>query len=273
MGAASALNGDEDEDIHHEPPRREPGDSPPTSVIDRAFAILNAFRFAENSLTLAELTRRVGLPKPTVHRLANSLVDVGALERTGGGFRLGLHMFEIGGLVPHWRILREAALPFMCDLYQATHLTVHLAILSHGQVLYLEKIRGHDDVAPASHIGGRLPAHCTGVGKAMLAFSPEEMVERVTSDRLHTFTPHTVPTPSVLRQQLVAIREAGVAFDREEVKLGLQCVAAPILNREGRAVGALSLSMRNQTDPCRFSAALRSATFSLARVLPSAAYL
>ena len=119
----------------------------------RAFRLLAAYGPADGVLTLAEFARRTGVPKPTVHRLVGDLVDLGVLERADGGYRLGMWMFELGQLVPRQRELREAALPFLQDLYEAAHETAHLAVLQDTQVLYVEKITGHRRTRTGSRIG------------------------------------------------------------------------------------------------------------------------
>ena len=160
-------------------------DAAARSVLERAFRILGAYSPADRELTLAEMTRRTGIPKPTVHRLAGELLALGLLEGERGVYRLGMRMFELGQLVPLQRDLREEALPFMQDLFEATHETVHLAVLDGTEVLYIEKISGHRRVAAGSRIGGRLPAHCTAVGKAIIAVSPPGVLERCPRGRSH----------------------------------------------------------------------------------------
>ncbi|MAT04793.1 MAG: IclR family transcriptional regulator [Acidimicrobiaceae bacterium] len=248
--------------------------APPRSMLSRVCQILACFRYGDNILTLAELTRRTGLPKPTVHRVARSMAENRLLERTDGGFRLGLHLFELGGLVPHWRILREAALPFMCDLYQATHQTIHLGIMRDFEVLYLEKIRGHRDIVSVSHVGGRLPVHCSGIGKAMLAFSTPELVDQTLAGSLEALTPHTITDREVLRAELRDIVAEEVAYDREEAMVGLHCVAAPILDRRQNAVAAISVSLPIDSCDIRATAiAVRAVAQRLSLTLPSSAYL
>lgn len=240
----------------------------PKHVLSRAFRILGAFRPGEGVISLAELARRSDLPKSTVHRIASSLVEDGALERIGSDFRLGLRLFELGGMVPQWRNLREAALPFMQDLYQATNETVHLGILDRGSVVYLEKIRGHRNVALPSHVGCRLPPHSVGLGKALLAFSPPETVTEILRRPLTRRTPYTIVSAPLLLEQLSAIRKRGIAFDHEEVALGLQCAAAPILGRDGMAIAAISVSVPTvKFELENLASAVRLAAIGVARVL------
>ncbi len=111
-------------------------------MLERAFSLLEALGSDGTSVGLAELARRAGLPKATAYRLANQLIDLHVLERAGQEYQLGLKLFELGNSVARQRELREAALPFMEDLYEATHETIHLGVLDETEVLYVEKIAG-----------------------------------------------------------------------------------------------------------------------------------
>src|SRR5690349_18429114 len=113
------------------------------SVISKVVALLDAFTTTAPELTLNELAQRTGLPVSTTYRLVSELVDWGGLERVpGGGYRIGLRMWELGTLAPRGETLREVALPFMSDLYEATLESVHLAVLDGAEVLYVEKLTG-----------------------------------------------------------------------------------------------------------------------------------
>jgi DNA-binding IclR family transcriptional regulator len=246
------------------------GPSPSSkSVLGKAFRILDCFLGGDVTLTLTELANRSGLPKSTVHRLAGALVEWGALERVYGEFRLGLRLFELGGLVPRWRIIREAALPFMEDLFLSTRETVHLGILEGGNVLYLEKIRGHRSAPTLSRIGGRLPAYCTGIGKALLAFAPL-LRDEVLAGPLPRLTPYTISAPSALREELQMVVEQGFAVDREEAILGFRCVAAAALSSRNESVAALSVTCSSSDfEPDRLAPAVRSAALGLSRAMPA----
>ena len=139
------------------------------SVLTRATQILAAFDDQHPTLKLRGLSARTGLPRSSVHRTAEQLVELRWLERSADGYRPGLLLFELGGLVPRVSRIRQRALPFMEDLYETTHELVQLAVLDGSEVVYLEKIGGHDSSEVSSRLGGRLPAACTGLGKAMLA--------------------------------------------------------------------------------------------------------
>ena len=214
------------------------------SVLNRAFGVLGAFGPDRPELTLDELCAHTGQARTTVHRLASQLVAEGALERSRRGWKLGTRMFELGQLVSREQRLREQSLAYMQDLYAATGEMVQLAVLDAGTVLYVEIIAGHRRVASPSRRGGRMPLHCTALGKALLAFSADAgrgvLQARPTLDAR---TPNTITDIGALREELHRVRAAQVAFDHEEAALGLQCVAAPILDANGIARAALSVSM------------------------------
>lgn len=239
------------------------------AVLDRAFDLLAAFGTGDGGdPTLAELARRVGLPKTTAHRILGSLVAAGAVERTPGGYRLGMLLFELGERVHQKSDLREAALPFLQDLYEVAHETVHLAVLDGVEVLYVERIRGHRQQSQlASSVGGRLPAYCTGVGKALLAFTPESARAVLASGPLRPRTPYTITSPRLLVEELARIRTTKLACDRDENAIGIHCVATPVLVG-GQAVAAISMTgPAERISAERVGSAVRTAALALQRVL------
>jgi IclR family transcriptional regulator, acetate operon repressor len=240
------------------------------AVLDRAFRLLNAFRVGASELTLDELAAASGLARSTAHRLTGQLVSLGLLERSQRGWRLGMTLFELGQLVPRQQRLRDVALAYMEDLYEATKETVQLAVLDESEVLYLEIISGHRKVNTPSRRGGRMPAHCTALGKAMLAFSDD--VGRSWIDRnrpLVTRTARTLADPRELAKELQDIRRAGLACDREESTPGLVCVAAPLLTSDGTARAAMSVSMPagGRITPAQVAPAVRTGARALTREL------
>jgi DNA-binding IclR family transcriptional regulator len=236
-------------------------------MLERGVQVLQAFRPRGGPLTLPALVERTGLPKPTVHRLAEALVELGLLERLRVGYRPGLGLFELGELVPAKADLRETALPFMQDLYEATHETVHLGIRDGLDVLYAEKIRGHGGVDVPSRVGGRLPLSSTGVGKALLAHAEPGVVQEVLSRPLRRLTGHSITDPADLADQLAEIRQTGLAYDCEEAAPGVGCIAAPVLVQR-KAVAALSLTLPAERIRTAGPAnALRVVTLTLARTL------
>ena len=213
------------------------------AAVDKAMALLASFELDEldEGLGVSELARRSNLSKSTAFRILGILERNGAVERIGSAYRLGHQMHNIGAQVypaEHLRI-RDLLTPFLADLYIATGQTVHLAVLRGSDVLYLNKLYGHRHLPSPSRIGGRAPAHCTAVGKALLAhvdaFRPEEI-------DLEIRTKNTVSDSSSLGRELMDVRRTGIAFDREEVLLGLNCVGAVVSAGLGKPVAAMSVS-------------------------------
>ncbi len=211
------------------------------SVAGRISMIIGAFDANTPTLSLSQLTERTALPKSTVHRMADQLVEHKWLERTPTGYRLGIRFFEVGGLVSSRTHLRERSLPFLQDLQAATHHSVHLGILDGRDVVILEKLWGHDSALLPTRVGGRMPAHCTAAGKVLLAFAPEKSVEEVLVGGLERRTGRTIVVPELFRQELATVRTAHWALETEENVAGLRCVAAPIRGA-GRAIAAVSVS-------------------------------
>ncbi|ULR55834.1 IclR family transcriptional regulator [Streptomyces deccanensis] len=236
-------------------------------MLDKAAIILESFSPDGGPYRLSELSGRTGLPKPTVHRLAADLVRLGWLERSGPRYRLGAKLFELGSLVPHRLGLRETALPFLQDLFEATRETVHLGVREGMEVVYLERIHGHEALQLPSRIGGSLPLTCTGVGKALLAFSGDELAEEVLSRPLPGLTPHSVTDPARLRMALEKIRVSGLAYEEQGAALGVSCIAAPVF-AGGATVAALSVAVpRERFSPAQLAPAVRTAALGLSRVL------
>src|SRR6201991_3894578 len=146
-------------------------DDASTSVVRRLAAVLDAFRAPDVFLGVNEIARRTELPKSTVSRLVKEMEEAGFLERRAAKVGLGLQMFEWGERASRGRPVREVALPFMADLREATRQTIHLAILDGTEVVYVEILHREDAPRLPSRVGGRLPAHATGVGKALLSTS------------------------------------------------------------------------------------------------------
>ncbi|MEV6394036.1 IclR family transcriptional regulator [Streptomyces sp. NPDC051907] len=238
-------------------------------MLDKAVAVLDCFRPDGGSFRLTELSRRTGLTKTTAFRLCGELVRLGLLERDAESYRLGGKLFELGSLVPRRQDLREAALPFLQDLFEATHETVHLGVREGHEVVYVERIHGHGALRLPSRIGGRLPLTCTGVGKALLAFSGAELAEEVLDAPLPSLTPHSVTDPERLRTAIEQAQVAGLAYEEEEAALGVSCIAAPVFDG-AVAVAALSVAVpRSRFRPAQLAPAVRTAALGLSRALRS----
>jgi DNA-binding IclR family transcriptional regulator len=238
------------------------------SVLGKVRLILDAFTTESDELSLADLVRRSGVARATVHRLAQELTALGLLERSGPRYRLGLRLFELGQLVPRQRILRQAALPYMEDLLIATLETIHFAIADGLDVLYIEKIIGHRGLNKQSRVAGRLPLYCTATGKAILAFSPETLLAEVVEQGLRPVTRHTTVSAAVLRKQIERIRHEHIAIEHEEIRLGYSSMAVPVFGSSSVLAGALSITAPTvRMNVNRFSGALRTAGLGVSRTL------
>lgn len=212
-------------------------------MLGKAVALLRAFTGDDAVLSLAELVRRTGLPKGTVHRVVSDLVEHRLLDKVAGGYRLSGALFELGMRASVERSLLEMAMPFLQDLYERTHETVHLGVLDGHEVVYIAKIGGHRQTPSPSRTGGRMPVHCTAIGKVLLAHADAAVRREVLRGPLERRTPHTIVAPGLLARQLEGILESGVGFEREESRAGLLCVAAPVLDADGRtALAAISVT-------------------------------
>jgi DNA-binding IclR family transcriptional regulator len=244
--------------------------APPASAVSavrKSLQLLDAFTGDVQEMSIRELARRSGVARSTAHRLASELEEWGALERTPtGGFSLGVKLFELGSQVPTSVSLREATIPYAHHLHGVTRLTVNIAIRDGAEILYLEKITSRTLTVPHSRLGGRLAAHATALGKAILAFSPPDVVDAILATELPALTPKTLTDPDVLRKELAQVRANRLAYDVEESKLGLFCVAAPILDATNRAAGAISVTGATALDQAeRFAAAVQTTALAASR--------
>jgi DNA-binding IclR family transcriptional regulator len=212
--------------------------TPGVSVASRLLNILGAFDERHRSLTLSELADRAGLAVATAHRLANELVAGSALQRRADGrFEVGRLIWSAGLLAPVQGRLRQVAEPFLHDVYAATLATVHLAVRDGDEVLYLERMMGRASVPIVSTVGSRLPMHCTGVGKVLLAHAPGEVRDRAFAN-LTRMTPYTVTQAVVLARQLERVRREAVATTVEEMSLGACSLAVPVVQQSDDTVVA-----------------------------------
>ncbi|MFC4374270.1 IclR family transcriptional regulator [Nocardia halotolerans] len=238
------------------------------TVLGKSVTILRAFRADDQTLPLAELVRRTGLHKATVHRLARDLARNRLLDRSDEGYRLSGGLFELGMRASVERSLLEIAMPFIQDLYERTHETVHLGVRDGHDIVYLAKVGGHKQTNAPSRTGGRLPLYCTAIGKALLADAAPALRRAVLSEPLTRRTPHTVVAPGMLRRQLQQISKNGCAFEYEESAIGLVCVAAPIFGSDNTPVAAISIAgPSSRFRPDAHVHAVRAAAAGISRTL------
>lgn len=249
---------------------KKPATETPSAVIDRISLVLDAFE-GPGRLTLAQVVRRTGLPRSSAHRMLERLVQLRWLRRNGRDYELGMRLVELGSLAVHQDRLHKAAIPKLHELHAATGLVVHLAILDGPDVVYMEKVGNRMAAAIPTRVGGRRPAHCSAVGKAMLAYADDSDADLFSTDLLPRRTKYSISSRAQLYKELAKVRIHGIAFDREESLPGLGCVAAPI-GDPGEAVAAISVCgpMNRMVFDHRLVAPVRIAALGIWRAMEGA---
>jgi DNA-binding IclR family transcriptional regulator len=198
---------------------------------------------ADVGISLADLSSLINMPKSSTHRYLGTLQELGLAERKDSDrYCLGAKVIEIAGAFLAKSDLRNESQWVMNELAKKTGETIHLAVPSAREVVYIAKIESPHALGMSSHIGSRLPMYCTSLGKAILAFSNPDLLEAVLSDELKARTTHTKTSPTALHAELVNIRSQGFALDDEENEPGIRCVGAPVLDYSGKAIAAISIS-------------------------------
>jgi DNA-binding IclR family transcriptional regulator len=211
------------------------------SMVARVALLLRAFDEQHDSLTVSELAGRTGLPIGTTHRIANELVAERLLNRDGTSYSIGTGLWEVGELSVVSLRFREIALPFLLSLYEVTGENVHLAILDGFDALYVARLVGPRSVPTISRMGGRLPLHTTGVGKALLAFQDERFLGEFFARPLATPTRHSLGTEAAIRAEIETTRQTGYSSTRQEMTLGNAALAVPIFVGDGPPFASVSL--------------------------------
>lgn len=237
------------------------------SVIGKVMAILDAFAADDHGVGFADLQRRTGLAKATLHRLTADLVAARLLDRVNGRFHLGGHLFELGMRASVERGLLEVATPFLEDLYERTHETVHLGLREGTEVVYVAKLGGHRQARAPSRLGGRMPLYATAIGKALLAYAPEEVRSEVLGRPLTRLAPRTITAPRMLVRQLDEVIETGVAYEFEESAVGIVCVGAPIMDGADVVAAVSVTGPATRFHPRHHAASVRAAAAGITATL------
>jgi DNA-binding IclR family transcriptional regulator len=209
----------------------------------KALLLLDAFTLQQPSLSLSELMERTGLPRATAFRLLATLEQCGYVVKDGVNYSLGFKLFVLGNVVAEGLDLRRVAHRHLEALRDSTGETVQLAVLDNWQIVHIDRAVSNQSVAyMVSQVGTILPAYCTALGKALLAFQGEDMVDAwASTQELRRHTATTITTADGLLEELRRIQERGYSIDNEEREVGVRCVGAPVFDREGEAVAAISL--------------------------------
>lgn len=216
-----------------------------SSAAERALGILEALAAVPGGLTHSEISRRLSIPKSTATYLLRSLERRGYVRREGGRgkYHLGLKVLSLHRSALAGLEIRELAQPVLRALVERTQLTAHLAVLDHGQAVYVEKAEAAGFIRMDTWVGRRMDIHCTSVGKALVAYLPEVELEALLKKHaMLRHTPRTITSPGRLLRELREVRSRGYAVDDEENSPGVRCLAAPVFDPAGAAVAALGVT-------------------------------
>ena len=225
--------------MNTQPPRQAEG------TIGKALDVLDLVAGHERPVRFSELLAQSHHPKATLYRLVQTLTNLGMLQYDDDRqtYTPGLRLVRLAHAAWRQSSLAPIARPYIDALSKAVGETVHLAQLDCGQVLYVDKRNAAEPLELFSQAGKIGPGYCTGVGKAMLAFLPEnERAQALARQSYFAHTPHTHTNARTLETELADVRRSQIAYDREEHEPGIICVAVPILADNGRALGALSIT-------------------------------
>jgi Transcriptional regulator len=230
--------------------RPSEGSTGTSQSLARGLAILSTFHSDRPLIGVSELSRGLELSRSTVHRYVATLAKLGYLQQDPDSkrYRLGPKVLDLGFSALNSMDLLEVSAPHLRRLSDETQRTVNVAILDGTDVVYIERCRaarpGQQQIDLNLHVGARLPAYCTAMGKAILAFVSEERLEEVI-ERTDFVPrgPNTLTDPKAFREELVKIRASGIAINDEELAYGLRSIAAPIYSQSGDVLAALNLAI------------------------------
>lgn len=196
------------------------------------------------AISLSNLSKKLELNISTVHRLLNTLLELGYVEQNEEGlYRLGLRSYKLADIISEEFDLRKLVRPYLEDIASACNETTNLVVLEDYQVVYIDQVESTNMVRMFASVGSRGDAHCTGSGKALLAnLEEKEREDYIRSADFTAYTDNTITDPDQFRKELSRIRKQGYALDLEEKELGVRCVAAPIFSENYKLLGAISVS-------------------------------
>lgn len=225
----------------------------PSVAVERALAMLEAVAQEPEGLSNADISRKLQIPKSSASYILRTLVKQGYLNRDveSGKYRVGLKILSLSRGALSGIDVREVALPIMRHLVEKTNLTCHLAILDGSDAVYIEKVEPTGFLRVDTWVGRRMRVHATSVGKALVAYIPQERLEKILAESgMEKRTPKTITTLPRFLKELEKVRTHGYAVDDEENNMGARCLGAPVFNQQGVIEAAVGLSGTiNQVNP------------------------
>ncbi len=217
---------------------------PSAASVERAFSILEFLNSSKRGWNISEMSRKLNIPKSTTHVLVSTLDQLGYIKQyqSSRRFQLSTKMFGLGRNALTATALPQIALPHLHWLVKQTRLTAHLGILEKNQVVFVQKVDGPGIIKFDTYIGKCSELHCTGLGKALLAFESEQTVDSLMQNYAFArFTKRTIASRAAFESELARVRQQGYAVDDEEEELGIRCIATPIFSA-GSVLGAVSVT-------------------------------
>lgn len=210
-------------------------------ALGKGVALLEAVA-REPGLGFTGIRERLGLPKSSTHHLISTMCELDLIKRRSlGGYGLGLKLLEIASLADQSHDLQRDAMPILRDFAQRVQLTCHLGVLEQSEAVYLTRADGARDIVIRSHVGQRFPVNCSALGKSLIAWmAPDQLDDVMSSLTFEKRMPNTVMNQKGFRRQLADVRRRGWAIDDEEQAPNCRCIAAPIRDRDGDVVAAVS---------------------------------
>ena len=213
-------------------------------AVGRALTILEALSTSRKGLTLSQIVRTARVPRSSAFYILNTLEECGYVVRSSPRARYTFtgKLFALANRSVIGLDLRERAAPFLRLLADRTQLTVHIAVISQNDVVLIDKVAPNGRPSLPTWIGKRLPIHCTGTGKALLAHMSEEEIEYHFRHGFIRYNDNTIVSPAKMKEELSKIRASGYAYDDEEETIGLRCIGAPLFAGGEQPVAAISIA-------------------------------
>jgi len=222
--------------------------APVSTTVAKAIGILDILAAtADIGISLTELSVLIDMPKSSTYRYLVTLQELGLAERKGGDrYCLGTKVIELAGSFLVKSDLRNESQEILNELADKTGETIHLAVPSGTEMVYIAKVESKHALVMSSHIGARIPMYCSALGKAILAFSGEELLNTILDQPLAQRTPNSITSAEALKTELVLIQSRGYAIDDEENEISIRCVGAPIFDYKATPIAAISISVPRQ---------------------------
>ena len=228
----------------------------------------------EPGLGFTGIQERLGMPKSSTHHLISTMCELGLIKRRSvGGYALGLKLLELAGLANENNDLQRDAMPLLRQFAQQVQLTCHLGVFELGEAVYLARVEGARDIVVKSHVGQRFPVNCSALGKSLIAWMAPEQLDGVMANlSFEKRMPKTVTNAADFRSQLAEVRHRGWSLDDEEQAPNCRCIAAPIRDRDGVVVAAISaVGTVEQVEDRRFEP-LAAQVIAVANAISEAVY-